>query len=114
MVASGSGGIATRSMVSEVRSRVRSGRSPLEQKEKLSYALPAVFFLLPIDQGCLLPSAWVFVGAVNAARPAAGSLLPFQQFAARSLDSTLARRRLLRIIDPADKLIPAERAQTLL
>ena len=66
---------------------------------------------LLIDQYCLLPSAWRLVGAVNAARPAAGPLLPLQPFFTGPLDAALAGRRLFRVIDPADEFIPAERRQ---
>lgn len=74
--------------------------------------LSAVPSLL-IDQDCLLPSAWRLVGAVNATRPAAGSLLPLQQFVTGSLDATLTRPWLFRVIHPADELISTERRQAL-
>src|SRR5829696_3922523 len=66
----------------------------------------------PSDRsGQPLPSAWRLIGAVNAARPAAGPLFPFQQFGAGSLNATLSRRWLFRVIDPANELIPTERRQ---
>jgi hypothetical protein len=48
---------------------------------------------------------------MNATHPAARSLLPLQQFVTGSQDAALARRWLLRIIDPADELIATERCQ---
>jgi hypothetical protein len=45
---------------------------------------------------------------VNATRPAAGSLLPLQQFLAGSLYATLARLQLLGVIDPADELVATQ------
>jgi hypothetical protein len=48
---------------------------------------------------------------MNATDPAARSLLPLQQLFAGSPDAALARRWLLRVIDPADEFIPAERRQ---
>ncbi|MDP0928687.1 hypothetical protein Q0601_16000 [Paracoccus onubensis] len=66
---------------------------------------------LLVDQDCLLPSAWLLVCTVNAACPAARSLLSFQQFVTGSLNATLARLCLFRIIDPADELIPAKRRE---
>jgi len=45
---------------------------------------------------------------MNASCPAAGPLLPLQQFFTGSLDAAPARRWLLRVIDPADEFIPAE------
>jgi hypothetical protein len=67
---------------------------------------------LMINQDRLLPSAWRLVSAMNAARPAAGPFLPFQQFVTGSLNATLARLGLFRVIHPADELIPTERRQT--
>ena len=66
---------------------------------------------LLINQDCLLPSAWRFVGAVNAARPTAWAFLALQQFVTGSLYAKLARLWLFRIIHPADEFIPAARRQ---
>jgi hypothetical protein len=48
---------------------------------------------------------------MNATCPAAGPPLPLQQFFTGSLDAALTRHWLLRVIDPADEFIPAERRQ---
>jgi hypothetical protein len=48
---------------------------------------------------------------VDATRPAAGPLLPFQQLGTGALDATLARRLLFGVINPADEFIAAERCQ---
>jgi hypothetical protein len=64
-----------------------------------------------INQNGLLPSAWRLVGAMNATHPAARSLLPLQQFVTGSLDASLTRRWLLRVIDPADELVSTKRRQ---
>jgi len=69
------------------------------------------FSSLPINQDCLLPWAWRFVGTMNAAYPAARPFLAFQQFVTGPLDATLARLWLFCIIHPADELIPTERRQ---
>lgn len=66
---------------------------------------------LPIDQHGLLPPGGRLVGAMNAARPAAGALLALQQFLGGPLDAALARLRLFGVVHPADKLIAAERCQ---
>ena len=85
----------------EARSRTLRGRQS---------GLGAVLSL-PVDQHRLLPPAGRLVGAMDAPRPAARPFLPLAQFVAGSMDAALARRRLLRIIDPADELVAAERAQ---
>src|SRR4051794_40306998 len=64
-----------------------------------------------IDQNCLLPPTWSPASAVNAARPAAWPLLSIQKFVTGPRDAALACRWLLRIIDPADELVSAERRQ---
>jgi hypothetical protein len=69
------------------------------------------FSSLPINQDCLLPWTWRFVGTMNAACPAAGAFLALQQFVTGPLDATLARLWLFCIIYPADELIPTERRQ---
>jgi hypothetical protein len=66
---------------------------------------------LLIDQYRLLPSARRFVGAMNAACPAARPLFPLQQFLKSPRNAALARGRLFRVIDPADELIPANPRQ---
>lgn len=66
---------------------------------------------LLIDQDSLLPWAWRFIGAVNAANPTAGAFLALQQFFAGSLNAALACFWLFRIIHPTDELVPAERRQ---
>tara|TARA_R110000868_G_scaffold68685_21_gene203065 strand:+ start:777 stop:1043 length:267 start_codon:yes stop_codon:yes gene_type:complete len=65
-------------------------------------------FDLLINQDCLLPWAWCFVGAVNAAGPTARAPLALQQFVTGSLNAPLARFWLLRVIDPTDKFIPTK------
>jgi hypothetical protein len=72
--------------------------------------LRTLLYLL-IDQDRLLPPAWRLVGAVNAAHPATGPLLPLQQFVNGPLNATLARRWLFRVFDPADELVSTERRQ---
>jgi len=76
------------------------------QYSSLSGPLP-----LAIDQHRLLPPARRLVGAVDATHPAARPLLPLQQLLAGSRDATLPRRRLFRVVDPADELVPTERRQ---
>jgi hypothetical protein len=71
------------------------------------------FIALLVDQNCLLPAAGCLVGTMNAACPAAGPFLSLQKFLTGSLDTALARCWLLRVIDPADELIPTKRRQTL-
>src|SRR3569832_1277167 len=68
---------------------------------------------LAIDQHRLLPPARRLVGTVDTSRPAARPLLPLQQFLTGSCNAALARRRLLRVIAPADELVPAKRRQAL-
>lgn len=75
------------------------------------YAGLSALLSLLVDQDCLLPSAWRLIGAVDATRPAARSLLSLQQFLAGSVNAALARRWLLGVIDPANELIPAERSE---
>jgi hypothetical protein len=65
----------------------------------------------PIEKNGLLPSAWCLVGSVDATRPAARPLLAFQQFGAGALYTALTRRQLLRVLDPADELVPTKRGQ---
>ncbi|MBA8903083.1 hypothetical protein FHW17_003995 [Phyllobacterium sp. P30BS-XVII] len=80
-----------------------------EKQEKGTFAqvsLPVLRLL--INQDCLLPSTWDLVSAMNAAYPAAGAFLALQQFVAGSLNATLARVWLFRVIHPADELIPTE------
>jgi hypothetical protein len=84
--------------VKKKKGEVRSGR--------LRPVLPVL-----TNQDCLLPSAWCLVGAMNAARPAAGAFLALQQFVTGSLDATLTRLWLFCVIHPADELIPTERRQ---
>jgi hypothetical protein len=48
---------------------------------------------------------------MNAARPAARTLLALKQFVTGSLDATLARPWLLCVVHPANELIPTERRQ---
>jgi hypothetical protein len=68
--------------------------------------------LLPaVDQDSLLPSARRFIGSMDAPRPAARSLLAFQQRVMRSHDASLPGCGLLGVIDPADKLVSTERRQ---
>ena len=55
---------------------------------------------ITVDQDSLLPPARCFVGSVDAARPAAWSLLSFQQFVAGSLDAPATGCGLLGIVDP--------------
>ena len=71
------------------------------------------FPALLIDQDGLLPSAWHLVRAMNAASPATGPLLALQQLFTGPFNAALASLRLLRIIDPADEFIAAERCQVL-
>jgi len=63
---------------------------------------------LPVNQHCLLPSAWRLIGPMNAAGPAAGSLLSLQHLVTGSLNPTSPGRRLLRVINPANELISTE------
>ena len=48
---------------------------------------------------------------MNTTRPAAGSLLPFQQLVTGSADTPFSGCGLFGVIDPADKLVSAERRQ---
>jgi hypothetical protein len=66
-----------------------------------------------INQDRLLPAAWRLVGAMNAARPAAGAFLAFQQFVTGSFNAALPRLWLFGVIHPADELIATERRQVL-
>jgi hypothetical protein len=50
---------------------------------------------------------------MDASHPATGPLLALYQFFAGPLDAALARRRLLRIIDPADEFVATKRGQAL-
>ena len=50
---------------------------------------------------------------MDAAGPAAGPLLTFLQFCAGALDAALAGLGLLRVFDPADEFVAAERRETL-
>jgi hypothetical protein len=69
--------------------------------------------LLPLDQHRLLPPPRRLVGPVDAPRPATGPLLPLQQLLDRPRDPPRPRRRLLRILDPADELVSPQRRQSL-
>jgi hypothetical protein len=88
------------------------GVRPVRRRRCISTQL-SLWRVLPllIDQDCLLPRAWRLVGAVNATHPAAGSLLPLQQFLTGSLNAALTRSWLFRVLDPADEFIPPERRQ---
>lgn len=66
-----------------------------------------------VDKHGLLPLAWLLVGAVNAACPAAGPPLPFQQLFAGSLDPTLPRLWLFCILDPTNELVATKGCQAL-
>lgn len=66
-----------------------------------------------VNQNSLLPFARCFVGAVDAARPAAGATLSLAQFLAGSLDAALAGYGLFCILNPANKLIAAKRCKAL-
>jgi len=48
---------------------------------------------------------------MDATRPAARSLLSFQEFVTGPLNATLARLDLFRVIDPADELVASERSE---
>jgi hypothetical protein len=71
------------------------------------------FTLALVDKDSLLPLAWLLVGPVNAACPAAGPPLPFKQLLTGSLDTTPPRCWLLCVFDPTNKLVATQRCQAL-
>lgn len=88
-------------------SGVRHLNRPLALTCLKSLARPRFQF----DQDRLLPSARRLIGPVDAARPTAGAPLALEQLFAGPFYPALARGRLFGFLDPADKLIPAERRQ---
>lgn len=73
-------------------------------------SLRTLFHFL-VFQYRLLPSAWRFVCPVNAARPAARPLLPFQQLFTTARYPSRPGCRLFCILNPANKLVPSQRRQ---
>ena len=74
---------------------------------------PGTLTAFLFDQDVLLPAAGWFVRAVDAARPAAGTALSFQEFFACPLDAALACLCLFSVLNPADELVTAKRRQFL-
>ena len=71
-----------------------------------------LFSFLLIDQHGLLPFAGFLVGAVNAARPAAGAFLTFKQLFHRPFDPPCPRLFLFGVFNPTNKFISADGRQT--
>src|SRR5690606_38469240 len=81
------------------------------KKRTLTQVGLAPLLSLLIDQDRLLPSAPHLIGAMNAAYPAAGALLAFQEFVTGSLDATLACLWLFCVLHPTDELVATQRRQ---
>ena len=58
-----------------------------------------------------MPTTWSLNSAVNAANPTTWPLLSLKELVTGPRDAALARRWLLRVIDPANELVSAERRE---
>lgn len=67
--------------------------------------MPGANYFAFFDQYVLLPLAWLLIRSMDAAGPAAGASLTFQQFLCRPRDPPRAGLLALRIFHPADELV---------